>query len=149
MLTAALATGALGACTTDSTVDPTPAEDPDAALAMQALAAEAELLALLDAITADRPRRLRVLAANRGVHEAHVQLLREAASTAPDSPTSSAAPFTGDDRTAYLALARAEDRLGQTLRRGAFAAQSGPFARVLAGMAAAAAQQSARLRTLG
>ena len=148
VLTAALATGALTACTSDETVDPAPAEDPDAALATQALAAEAELLAVLDTVTADRPRRLKALAANRAVHEAHVQLLRGAATVAPGTPTTSARPFAGDDRAAYLALARAEDRLGQTLRRAAFSAQSGPFARVLAGMAAASAQQSATLRTL-
>jgi hypothetical protein len=148
VLTAALATSALGACTTDVTVAPSPAEDPDAALAAQVLAAENELLRLLDTLTADRPRRVRALAANRAVHEAHLQLLGRATTTTTTAPTETPAPFTGDDRAAYLALARAEDRLGQMLRRAAFSAQSGPFARVLAGMAAAAAQQSAALRTL-
>ncbi|HET7689905.1 MAG TPA: hypothetical protein VFK41_05985 [Nocardioidaceae bacterium] len=148
VLTAALATGALGACTTDATVDPVATPDPDTALAAQVLMAEAELLELLDSLVAGRPRRLEALAANRAVHEAHLQLLREAASAAPVTSTATPAPFTGDDRAAYLTLARAEDRLGQTLRRAAFSAQSGPFARVLAGMAAATAQQSAALRTL-
>jgi len=146
VLTAALATGALAACTDETAVDATPTEDPDGALATEALRTETAILALIDSLTAGRPRRLHELGATRGVHEAHVLLLGEAA-TPTSSPTPPSA-FTGDDRAAYLALAQAEDRAGQTLRRVAFRASSGPFARVLAAMAAASAQQSARLRSL-
>jgi hypothetical protein len=46
---------------------------------------------------------------------------------------------------ALSALASAEDGLALVGRRSAFAAQSGAFARVLASMAASAAQQAATL----
>ncbi|QNN52202.1 hypothetical protein [Nocardioides mesophilus] len=46
---------------------------------------------------------------------------------------------------AVLAVARAEEELSTAEKRGAFAAESGVFARVLASMAAAAAQQAVLL----
>jgi hypothetical protein len=51
-----------------------------------------------------------------------------------------------DPGRALLALARHEDQLSLDARRNAFAAGSGSFARLLASMAAAAAQQAAVLR---
>jgi len=45
------------------------------------------------------------------------------------------------------AVARAERELGTTLKRHAFKAESGAFARVLGSMAAAAAQNAAVLDT--
>ena len=47
-----------------------------------------------------------------------------------------------------LPVARAEAQLEGTLRRSALRASNGAFARILAAMSAAAAQQSATLRTL-
>ena len=148
VLTAALAAGALAACTPEDSPAPEPQPNPDEAIAAEALAAEAALVSLLDSVTRGRPKRLRALAASRTVHVAHVQLLTEAVPGATTPVPSPGRAFAGGDRAAYLALARAEDELGQTLRRGAFRAQSGPFARVLSGMAAASAQQAATLRGL-
>jgi hypothetical protein len=48
---------------------------------------------------------------------------------------------------ALAALAREEERLSQVGKRSAFAAESGAFARVLASMAAAAAQHAVALNT--
>jgi hypothetical protein len=50
---------------------------------------------------------------------------------------------------AVAALADAEDRLALLGRRSAFAAQSGVFARVLAGMSASAAQHAVVLGGTG
>ena len=50
---------------------------------------------------------------------------------------------------AVAALADAEDRLALVGRRSAFAAQSGAFARVLAGMSASAAQHAVALGDTG
>jgi hypothetical protein len=47
---------------------------------------------------------------------------------------------------ALLALAAAEEHQSGSVRQDALAARSGAFARVLASMAAAAAQQSVHLR---
>jgi hypothetical protein len=77
-----------------------------------------------------------------------------AASPSAASP-SAASPSAGpghepkvpaDPGRALLALAQHEDRLSLDARRNAFAAGSGSFARLLASMAAAAAQQAAVLR---
>ena len=78
-----------------------------------------------------------------------MQLLADAVPDYTPVPVASPGPaFAGDDRAAFLAVARAEDNLGQTLRRAAFTARSGPFARVLAAMAAASAQQAVGIRGL-
>jgi hypothetical protein len=148
VLTAALAVGALAACTPEDSPAPVPEPDPDEAIAAEAVAAQTALLSLVDSVTRDRPRRLRSLAATRTVHLAHLTLLAEAVPGAATPTASPGPPFPGNDRAAYLALARAEDSLGQSLRHGAFRAQSGPFARVLSGMAAASAQQAATIRAL-
>ena len=136
------------------TVEPTPEVDPDVELAATVLAAEQEMLDRLDR-TVERHRRLaRVLAGTRAVHEAHVALLADAV---PDPDAAAADPFpspTGPDRRRVPAdplralrdLARREDELSTADKRSAFAAESGAFARVLASMAAAAAQQATVLR---
>lgn len=136
-----------------------PRADPDVALAASVRAAEQGLVDRIDAAVAAHPRLKRVLAATRDVHTAHVDLLAEAA---PDGPVPSAspgasdgssptpgdepAPVPGDPARALRALARHEDTLSLADKRSAFAAESGGFARVLASMAAAAAQQAAVLR---
>jgi hypothetical protein len=138
-----------------------PRADPDVALAAAVLAAEQDLVARIDASVAAHPRLRRVLAATREVHAAHVDLLADAApdgpvpSPAPAAPDSSSpspadgqvpGPVPDDPARALLALARHEDALSLTDKRSAFTAESGGFARVLAAMAAAAAQQAAVLR---
>jgi hypothetical protein len=147
VLLGALAAGALTACTDNSPATPG-VPDPDEALVREALAAETSLLGLLSAVTRPHARRARELAGTLAVHTAHVQLLGHAVEDTPSPTTTPGAAFVGDDKAAYLTVARAEDALGLTLRRCAFRAESGPFARVLAGMAAAAAQQAVALREL-
>jgi hypothetical protein len=149
VLTAAFAAGVLGACTAEEQAPPRvqPA-DPDETILAEAWAAESAMLALLDAVTSGRPRRARALAGTRAVHVAHVGLLSQAGLRVTPPPSPSPALFSGDDRAAYQAVARAEDQLGQDLRSAAFGASSGPFARVLASMAAATAQQSATVRRM-
>jgi hypothetical protein len=61
------------------------------------------------------------------------------------SATPSAPRVPARAAVALAALAREEDRLSLLGRRSAFAAQSGAFARVLASMAAASAQQARTL----
>jgi hypothetical protein len=144
--------------------EPEPSTDPDVALAATVLAAEQAVLDRVDATLARHPSLERLLTTTRAVHDAHVELLADAA---PDSPAASpTASPTGsptespteeavadrvrvprDPARAMRALARHEDDLSLAAKRSAFAAESGAFARVLASMAAAAAQQSAVLRT--
>jgi hypothetical protein len=147
-----------------------PAVDPDVDLATTVVAAERALLERIDATVRRHPRLERVLTATREVHEVHVTLLEDAVpdeagapdgetqtSTSTPSPTEPGPTPTDDpvgpdrvprDRARALrAVATAEDELALTAKQAAFAAQSGAFARVLASMAAASAQQSAVLRT--
>jgi hypothetical protein len=159
--TALLGIGVLGAATagcTPYTVDqpavsvPTPSgppgTDPDVALVATVLGREQDLLDRF-AATARRHRGLApLLAEAKRVHGAHVRLLREAAPAGPAEPAGPAGPARVDRRPAraLAALARHEDELGVVAKRSAFTAQSGAFARVLASMAAAAAQQATVIR---
>lgn len=139
-----------------------PRTDPDVALAAAVLAAEQALLDRVDATTAAHPRLGPLLADARATHQAHVDLLADAAPDGPSPSPSRTAPATAspdpapatepvqvppDAARAIRALARHEDDLSLADKRSAFAAESGAFARVLASMAAAAAQQSALLRS--
>ncbi len=132
---------------------------PDVALAATVLAAEQDVLDLVQA-TMRRHHRLRGLLGNtRDVHREHVRLLTEAVPSEPASPASAspsppspASPSASgvhvpaDRAKALAAVARAEDELGLEGKRSAFRAESGAFARILASMAAAAAQQAALVR---
>ena len=133
-----------------------PQVDPDVLLAATVLADEQRVLDLVDATLARFPRLADVLTAAKDAHAAHVSLLEEAA---PDEPLPSASPFPSeattpdaepqvpdDRRHALMRLARHEDDLALVDKRSAFAAESGAFARVLASMAAAAAQQATLIR---
>lgn len=149
-----------------------PPVDPDVTLATTVVAAERALLERIDATVRRHPRLERTLAAAREVHETHVALLEDAVPEEPEraEPTVSADPadptaaaseaeaepddedvdpsrVPRDRARALRAVATAEDELALAAKQAAFAAQSGAFARVLASMAAAAAQQSAVLRT--
>jgi hypothetical protein len=118
----------------------------------------------IDATVARHQQLAALLTDPRAAHEAHVALLRDAApdepapsrASSPGSSPSADAPRAEDtDRTpraprdplrALRALARVEDDLALVVKRRAFAAESGAFARVLASMAASAAQHAVLLR---
>ena len=146
---------------------PTPDADPDVALAATVLADEQAMLDLIAATIARHPALEARLATARDAHQAHVDLLTKAvpkdarvspgaspsADTSPSvspsaSPTGSPTVPARRPR-AVAALADAEDRLALVGRRSAFAAQSGVFARVLAGMSASAAQHAVALGDTG
>lgn len=142
-----------------------PEPDPDVALAATVLADEQRLIDRIDATVARHQQLAALLTDPRAAHEAHVALLRDAApdepapspESSPGSSPSADAPRAEDtDRTpraprdplrALRALARDEDDLALVDKRSAFAAESGAFARVLASMAASAAQHAVLLRT--
>lgn len=135
-----------------------PQVDPDVLLAATVLADEQRVLDLVDATLARFPGLADVLAAARDAHAAHVELLEEAAPDEPlpspsPSPSGTATPGADaeprvprDRRKALVRLARHEDDLALVDKRSAFAAESGAFARVLASMAASAAQQATLIR---
>lgn len=137
----------------------------DTELLAEALLAERSLV---DQLTAQQGPaagavRARLRAASQ-VHRAHVRLLGEAADGASASPsadtdasptpgTGTAPPSPSSDsgtpsRAVLTSLARAERRLVEQHTGAAVEASSGRFARVLAGMAAAAAQQAVLLERL-
>ena len=154
-----------------------PAVDPDVTLAAQVLDAERGLLEQLHAAVTTHPQLASRLAATTGVHQQHVHLLRHAvprsaraalASAPPSAGPTDAGPSTdasgspsaagpsspgeqgsAGPRATLATLAAAEDTLSTTAKRAAFRARSGAFARVLASMAAAAAQQANLLRGAG
>jgi hypothetical protein len=131
-------------------------EDPDVALVSEALATERHLLDRVVATVRRHPDLATALAGARATHRAHVRLLRAGvpASTPTASPsasgspstTATAAPVPRTAPSALLDLAAAEEHLGRSVGQDALAARSGAFARVLASMAAAAAQQAVHLR---
>ncbi|MGZ4495282.1 MAG: hypothetical protein ACXVWU_11325 [Nocardioides sp.] len=152
----------------------TPTVEPDVALAGTVLAEEQAVLDRVLATLAAFPGLRGTLAGAEEAHRRHVALLKDAvphgsgapsapsttastaAATVPSPASASASPSatpapTGprvpaDRGRALTALARAEDALTLSAKRAAFAAESGAFARVLASMAAAAAQQAVVLR---
>lgn len=133
-----------------------PRTDPDVGLAAAVVAAEQALVNLIDATLEAHPKLSRVLDSTRAVHEAHVTLLADAAppgAAANNSPSPGIAEAPADRRIprnadrALRALVADEEQLSLADKQSSFAAQSGSFARVLASMAAAAAQQAERLRS--
>lgn len=134
-------------------------QDPDVTLV--ALVVAGERFAL-DATTATIDRHgdlAALLAGARDAHQAHVTLLADAApeqaTGRSPSPTGSASP-TADPatrsfgvparpRAALRGLASMELDLSLADKRHAFAAESGAFARILASMAASAAQHAVLL----
>jgi hypothetical protein len=122
-------------------------ENPDQGLVAAALGEEH---ALVERVRRTR-RRHRTLRGHLGevlrVHEAHVRLL---AGTVPSPGTTPAREpsVPGTPAAALAALVEAEETLRHAHVAGALRADSGPFARVLAGMAAAAAQQGVVLGEL-
>ena len=121
--------------------------DPDVALAATALAVERHALAAVEA-TQDRHARLRVLLDPAAeAHRAHVALLADAVPDegASATPATTAIRVPRSRRRAVGRLVELEAELAATGRLNAFQAQSGPFARLLASMAASAGQQEVLL----
>jgi hypothetical protein len=158
-LGALLALGvACAGCTRQSETPPaapvrTSEEDPDVALVTGVLTAEQAVLDLVESVLQRHQGLRTLLTSTREVHRAHIELLAAAvpeggtASPSPASPPPSpAVPVPTRPARALAAVVRAEDDLCLVDKRSAFAAESGGFARILASMGAAAAQQSARLR---
>jgi hypothetical protein len=118
------------------------------ATAATVLAAEQQVLGLVSA-TMRRHRSLRALLAPAAeVHRAHTRLLRNAVPTdapSPSGPATTAPRVPARSRRALAAVVAAEDRLTTVAKHSAFSAESGAFARVLASMAAACAQQASVL----
>jgi hypothetical protein len=125
-----------------------PGTDPDVKIAAAVLERERALLDRVAATARKHPRLAPELASARAAHRAHVALLTKAVPN--DTPVRTPAPgaarrVPSRPGPALSALAAAETRLGDAGARSSLAARSGPFARVLASMAAAASQQSAHL----
>jgi hypothetical protein len=106
--------------------------DPDEALLVAAVRAEAEMAARLRTLL---PRSARRVRRSLQVHEAHLDLLRDATEQLPE-------PDVGGGRLSLRRVSAAEEALSRRHADAAVRASSGPFARLLAGMAAAAAQQA-------
>jgi hypothetical protein len=120
-------------------------EDPDLALVRTALGHERRLLGRVEAARR-RHRQLRPLLAEAAkVHRSHVQLLAKALD-GDDATVDQPAAVPGSPARALRDVRAGERRLAGDHTRTAMAARSGPFARLLAVMAAAAAQQD---RVLG
>lgn len=138
--------------------DPAPVEpevDADVALAAEALTQQRTMIDLISASQERHPRLARLLGPLLTAHDAHASLLAEAApDDESEQPSPSATPES--DRRTRVArnparavddLVRAERALVVATKRHAFRARSGAFARVLAGMAAAAAQNATLLES--
>lgn len=128
--------------------------NPDVTLAAAVLHDERTMLDRLVATVHAHPTLAGPLAGARAAHRAHVALLTKAVpDDEPSAPASGGHAPTRPHRPkvppkpvpALAALAQAEQRLSRVGGRNSLAAQSGAFARVLASMAAAAAQQSVHL----
>lgn len=126
-------------------------QDPDIAVAAEALAGE---LAALDTVQATLQRHAalaELLDPVRDAHQAHAALLAEAVpgeqpSEQPsEAPGSTSSPVPRSRRAALRRLARAEAELSTGQKQRAFAAQSGAFARLLASMSASAGQYAVAL----
>ena len=135
---------------------PTPQEDPDVTLAATVLGGEQAILDRLTATVRRHPGLRARLSPAEATHRAHVRLLTDAvphqvtpstAGTPSPTPSGSPAPAAPPvvpvrPGLALAALAREEGRLSLLDKRSSFAAESGAFARVLASMAASAAQHA-------
>lgn len=152
---AGFAGAGLVACSADGQSDapkrrPTPVAasvDPDVALAAEALASQRQVLDLLQATRKRHHGLAARLAPVIAAHQAHADLLSHAVPkgvSASASPTDAASPGRhGVSRSRSRAMAtvvEAEQQLATVAKRQAFRAESGAFARLLASMAAAAAQ---------
>ena len=118
-----------------------PAGDPDDALLAAAARDEARMVSMLSPLLATGPAAVRRTVQ---VHRAHLALLDQ-----PDEPEQDGAGAAAPQRLRPGGIAAAEERLARRHAQAALRASSGQFARVLAAMAAAAAQQAAVWRQAG
>jgi hypothetical protein len=132
-------------------------EDPDVAIAAQALAEERSALDVLQATVTRHPELTSTLNPLVEAHRAHVNLLADAApdrtESSPASASSELSPaesvaVPANRRRALAAVAAQQDRLSLSHKRHAFAARSGAFARLLASMGASAAQHGVVLASV-
>ena len=132
--------------TATTSAPPTPAADPDAELVRRAREGESQLRR--DALrTSQRHPALRsALRRAAQVHAEHTDLLRDSLDVAGADPVTRRVP--PDPRAAARGLARRGRALAEEHARAALDSRSGPLARVLAGMAAAADQQAVVLEDL-
>ena len=118
-------------------------EDGDLQLLRGALDREAKLREHAVRTARQHPRLRVALRDLAAVHREHLEFLTQSVETYA-APTERS-PIAAEPRAAALHMARDERALAEAHARAALDARSGPFARVLAGMAAAADQQAHRL----
>lgn len=135
--------------------------DPDVAVASMALANEQSALDAIEATGIRHPELAEILAPVIAAHSEHVRLLAEAApaTSAPAADTGAAASpspspsgpaeqsahryrVPREPQAALTSLSANEQALSTSTKRHAFVAKSGAFARLLASMAASAAQHA-------
>jgi len=131
---------------------PTPAGSPGAApvdddteVAATALAATTRVVDLVARVAARHPGLAGPLADVTLMHQAHADLLAEAGEASEEAAPQ---PVPGRSATALALVLTEERRLQATLAGAAGGAASGTFARALASMSAAVAQQRVRLGAL-
>lgn len=129
-----------------------PAEaDPDLAVLRAARAAEEAMLDLLERTIARHPGLRKRLASPVVAHTAHVATLAghdaSGASTASMTPSPTPTPVPPQATKAVVVVTRAETALSLAQARHAAVAASGPFAALLASLAASAAQQTYLLQS--
>jgi hypothetical protein len=144
--------GSPGGPSSPAPTTPSPTPGPDVTLAVSVLARERALLDRVVATLRAHPTTDAALRGARHAHQSHVRLLSGAVPGTP-TPAETRTPPRRHQRVdvpphapaALAAVAAAEQRLAAAERGAGLHARSGPFARLLAGMAASAAQQSAHL----
>ena len=120
---------------------PAPADD-DSEVAATALAATNRVADLVTRVAARHPGLAGPLADVTLMHQAHADLLAEAGEASEEATPR---PVPGRSPTALALVLTEERKLQQTLAGAAGGAASGTFARALASMSAAVAQQRTRL----
>ena len=132
--------------------------DPDATVASMALANEQSTLDAMEATAARHPELAEILSPVIAAHSEHVRLLADAGPDAAPEGRAAASPSPSpsgpgeqgarryqvprEPRAALTGLSANEQDLSTSTKRHAFVAQSGAFARLLASMAASAAQHA-------
>jgi hypothetical protein len=147
-VTAALTATASGACTSDSSDEPSdpsstsaPPVDADQELATSVAIEIALVGVFVDALARDFPALRSELRPLRRLHTAHAEAVGGFADSLP-APE----PVAGDRKAASAQLVRNEQGLQRQLAAAAVSAESGTLAKLLASMSAAVAQHLEVLR---